>query len=142
MIKKIHSLEKAVVFAFNLEGWDLIHTGETCLPFDAQGTTPKGRKAVIEMKFREKYYETKILEVSKYNALMNLDTDIEKFYYLQDPKENYLFWLIELLDLQKQELYCPNTTMWNKSKRNKNVYLLTEEQARIINPNTNADTET
>ena len=94
------------------------------------------------MKFREKYYETKILEVSKYNALMNLDTDIEKFYYVQDPKGNYLFWLNELIDLQKQELYCPNTTMWNKSKRNKNVYLLREEQARIINPNTNADTET
>jgi hypothetical protein len=142
MIKKIHSLEKAVVFAFNLEGWDLIHTGETCLPFDAQGTTPKGRKAVIEMKFREKYYETKILEVSKYNVLMNLDTDIEKFYYVSDPKATYLFWLNELIDLQKQELYCPNTTMWNKSKRNKNVYLLREEQARIINPNTNADTET
>ncbi len=31
MIKKIHSLEKAVVFAFNLEGWDLIHTGKVLL---------------------------------------------------------------------------------------------------------------
>jgi hypothetical protein len=134
-LETIHKFEKAVVFSLNLDGWRLVHTGETSLPYDAQGLTPKGNKAVIEMKFRDKYYDTKILEVAKYNNLMKMDDDIQKFYFVNDPKGNYLFWLNELKDLEKEELYCPKTTMWETSKRNKSVYLLKEQQARIINLN-------
>ena len=90
-IETIHSFEKAYVDALNLDGWRLVHTGETNLPFDAQGISPKGHKAVIEMKFRDKYYETKILEVGKYNNLMKMDSDIQKFYFVNDPKGNYMF---------------------------------------------------
>jgi hypothetical protein len=89
----IHKFEKALVTALNLDGWRLVHTGETMLPYDAQGITPKGLKCVIEMKFRDKYYETKILEVGKYNNLMKMDSDIQKFYFVNDPKGNYMFWL-------------------------------------------------
>ena len=132
-LEKIHSFEKAYVDALNLDGWRLIHTGETNLPFDAQGISPKGHKAVIEMKFRDKYYETKILEVGKYNNLMKMDSDIQKFYFVNDPKGNYLFWLNDLKDLKKEELYCPKTTMWNTKKQNKSVYLLQEKQSIITN---------
>ena len=132
-IETIHSFEKAYVDALNLDGWRLVHTGETNLPFDAQGISPKGHRAVIEMKFRDKYYDTKILEVGKYNNLMKLDSDIQKFYFVNDPKGNYLFWLNDLKDLKKEELYCPKTTMWNTKKQNKSVYLLQEKQAIIIN---------
>jgi hypothetical protein len=134
-LETIHKFEKAVVFSLNLDGWRLVHTGETSLPYDAQGLTPKGHKAVIEMKFRDKYYDTKILEVGKYNNLMKMDSDIQKFYFVNDPKGKYMFWLNELKDLEKEQLYCPKTTMWETSKRNKSVYLLKEEQARIINLN-------
>lgn len=129
----IHKFEKALVTALNLDGWRLVHTGETMLPYDAQGITPKGHKAVIEMKFRDKYYETKILEVGKYNNLMKMDSDIQKFYFVNDPKGNYMFWLNDLKDLKAEELYCPKTTMWETSKRKKSVYLLQEKQAIITN---------
>jgi hypothetical protein len=132
-IETIHSFEKAYVDALNLDGWRLVHTGETNLPFDAQGITPKGLKCVIEMKFRDKYYDTKILEVGKYNNLMKLDSDIQKFYFVNDPKGNYLFWLNDLKDLKKEELYCPKTTMWNTKKQNKSVYLLQEKRSIITN---------
>ena len=101
--------------------------------FDAKGLTPKKKECVIEMKFRHKYYETKILEVGKYNNLMKMDSDIQKFYFVNDPKGNYMFWLNSLKDLNKENLYCPKTTMWDNNKRNKSVYLLKEEQAIITN---------
>lgn len=132
-IETIHNFEKALVTALNLDGWRLVHTGETSLPYDAQGISPKGHKAVIEMKFRDKYYETKILEVGKYNNLMKMDSDIHKFYFVNDPKGNYMFWLNDLKDLKPEELYCPKTTMWDNSKRKKSVYLLQEKQAIITN---------
>ena len=31
------------------------------------------------------------------------------------------------------EMYCPDTTMWTKKRLLKPVYLLTEEQASIVN---------
>ena len=129
----IHNFEKALVTALNLDGWRLVHTGETSLPYDAQGRSPRGMPCVIEMKFRDKYYETKILEVGKYNNLMKMDSDIQKFYFVNDPKGNYMFWLNDLKDLKPEELYCPKTTMWETSKRKKSVYLLQEKQAIITN---------
>ena len=103
------------------------------LPYDAQGITPKGYKCVIEMKFRDKYYKTKMLEVSKYKNLMKMESDIQKFYFVNDPKGNYMFWLNELNLDDPDELYCPKTTMWNTNKRKKSVYLLREEQSIITN---------
>ena len=105
------------------------------LSWDAQGLTPKGHKCVIEMKFRDTYYETKMLEQYKYKKLMKLDDDIVKLYFVNDPKGNYLFWLNDLEDLEIQEMYCPSTTMWDNKKRNKKVYLLREDQASIVNLN-------
>lgn len=132
-IETVIKFEKALVASLNLDGWRLVHTGDTMLPYDAQGITPKGYKCVIEMKFRDKYYETKMLEVSKYKNLMKLDSDIQKFYFVNDPKGNYMFWLNELKLDDPDELYCPKTTMWDNSKRKKSVYLLKEKQSIITN---------
>ena len=132
-IETVIKFEKALVASLNLDGWRLVHTGETMLPYDAQGITPKGYKCVIEMKFRDKYYETKMLEVGKYNTLMKLDSDIQKFYFVNDPKGNYMFWLNDLKLDDPDELYCPKTTMWDNSKRKKSVYLLKEKQSIITN---------
>ena len=52
----------------NLDGWNLTHTGDGFEHYDAIGYAPEknGKRAevVIEMKFRNKYYKEKLLEVS------------------------------------------------------------------------------
>jgi len=86
------------------------------------------------MKFRNKYYEDKMLEKDKYDALMALD-DVVKIYFVNDPKGNFMYWL-DNLDMPKPvKKYCPDTTMWTKKRLLKDVYLLTENQAVRININ-------
>ena len=133
MIKKIHQWEKAVITLLNNDGWDLKHTGDSFESWDAIGKTPKGKECVIEMKFRKTYYETKMLEKFKYDKLIH--TGKVALYFVNDPKNNYLFWLNELTDLELKDMYCPDTTLWTKKKLLKPCYLLKEEDARIINKN-------
>ena len=71
MIKQIHNWEKAVVTLLNLDGWDLKHSGEGSESWDAVGKTPKGEDCVIEIKYRNKYYDTKIIEKFKYDKLFS-----------------------------------------------------------------------
>ena len=68
-IKEVHKWEKAVVGILNIMGWDLKWIGAEDKSWDAEGLSPKNRKVVIEMKFREKYYEEKLLE--KYKLAKN-----------------------------------------------------------------------
>ena len=138
-IKKINKFEKAVVMILNLDGWDLKHTGEGSTKWDAEGFTPekngKRSRCVIEMKFRNKYYEDKMLEKDKYDALMDLDDDIIKIYFVNDPKGNFMYWLNTLKMPDTIKKYCPDTTMWTKKRLLKDVYLLTENDAVRINLN-------
>ena len=138
-LKKINKFEKAVVMILNLDGWDLKHTGEGSTKWDAEGFTPekngKRSRCVIEMKFRNKYYEDKMLEKDKYDALMGLDDDIVKLYFVNDPKGNFMYWLNTLKMPKTIKKYCPDTTMWTKKRLLKDVYLLTENDAVIINLN-------
>jgi hypothetical protein len=60
-MNKQHKLEQAIVKILNLDGWKLKWTGEGSESWDAEGLTPKGKECVIEMKFRNKYYPTKML---------------------------------------------------------------------------------
>ena len=132
-IQKIHRWEKALIMFLNIDGWKLIHTGNSYESYDAKGKTPKGFDCVIEMKFRTKYYEEKMLEKHKYDSLMVLDKDIVKLYFVNDPKGNYMFYLNKLELPPPVEKYCPDTTMWTKKRLLKPVYLLEENQATIIN---------
>lgn len=134
-ISKVHKLEQAVVLLLNFDGWELEWCGGEYEYYDAKGKTPKGKDCVIEMKFRKKYYETKMLEKSKYDNLMAMDEDIVKIYFVNDPKANYLFWLNTITMPDQEVKYCPTTTLWNNKKSNKEVYLLEESQATIINLN-------
>ena len=139
-IKKINQWEKAVVMLLNFDGWQLEWTGEGSSRFDAEGFTPekngKRFRCVIEMKFRNKYYEEKMLELDKYSALMNLDEDIIKLYFVNDPKGNFMYWLNTLKMPETIKKYCPDTTMWTKKRILKDVYLLKENDAVRINLNT------
>ncbi len=134
-LQEINKLEQAVVATLNIDGWNLEWTGKGYLSYDAKGYTPKGKDCVIEMKFRTKYYEDKMLEKDKYESLMNLDNNILKFYFVNDPKGNFMYWLNTLKLPESTKMYCPDTTMWTKKKVLKDVYLLTENQATIINVN-------
>lgn len=132
-IKNIHEWEKAVVTMLNFDGWELEHTGEGMEWYDAKGKSPKGFDCVIEMKFRDKYYEEKLIEKDKLERLLSLD--MVAIYFVADSKGNYMFWLNNILLPPVVQLYCPTTTMWSKKKMRKDCYLLTESQASIININ-------
>tara|TARA_R100000935_G_scaffold10428_1_gene20845 strand:- start:889 stop:1308 length:420 start_codon:yes stop_codon:yes gene_type:complete len=134
-IKKVNQWEKAVVILLNSEGWDLEWSGEGFSRYDAKGKTPKGFDCVIEMKFRNKHYDTKMLEKDKYDSLMMLDKDIIKIFYVFDPKGNFLYYLNTLKLPKPVKKYCPDTTMWTKKKLLKEVYLLEENGAVVININ-------
>ena len=124
---------KSCIVGFKIDGWDLEWVGDKNLPYDAIGTTPKGYDCVMEMKFRDKYYEEKLLEKQKYDELMKLN--VVALYFVNDPKGNFLYWLNKLELPEPTELYCPSTTLWNSKKIKKPVYLLQENQASIINLN-------
>tara|TARA_R100000995_G_scaffold84644_1_gene64057 strand:+ start:278 stop:712 length:435 start_codon:yes stop_codon:yes gene_type:complete len=134
-LKKIHKLEKAVIIILNILGWELEWSGKNFEHYDAKGKTPKGFDCVIEMKFRNKYYEDKMLEKYKYDKLMSMDSNIVKIYFINDPKGNYMYWLNTLEMPEPVELYCPDTTMWTRKRLLKPVYLLKENQASRINLN-------
>lgn len=134
-LNNIHKLEKAVVGVLNIDGWDLEWTGKGFEHYDAIGKTSKGFNCVIEMKFRDKYYEEKLLEKSKYDSLMALDQDIVKIYFVNDPKGNYMYWLNTVIMPNSIKLYCPDTSFWTKKRLKKEVYLLKENQASRINLN-------
>lgn len=133
MINKIHKLEQSIVLLLNFDGWQLKWTGEGSQSWDAEGLTPKGKECVIEMKFRNKHYDTKMLEKAKYDKLIN--TGKIALYFVNDPKANYLFWLNDIEMPEPVKKYCPDTTMWTKKRVLKPVYLLEESKAIIINKN-------
>lgn len=131
MIQKIKDWELATIRILNLDGWELEPSKEfDC--YDAIGKTPKGVNCVIEMKFRNDYYETKMLEVDKYNRLMAIP-DCVKIYFVNDAKGNYMFWLDSLEMPETSWIKAPKTTMWNNKNVSKNVYMLQENKATIIN---------
>lgn len=135
-IETTNKFEKALILFLNFfDDWELNWVGDQNLCYDAVGKTPKGKKCVIEFKFRKKYYESKLLEKKKYDALMSLPEDITKIYFVSDPKGTYWFWLNKLEEMQVFDRHCPTTSYWNDKKKNKEVYLLTEKNASIIHKN-------
>lgn len=132
MSNEHHKWEKGIVLLLTLDGWDLEWTGGEFEHYDARGKTPKGFDCVIEFKLRNAYYPTKIIEKYKYDKLMQMDC--LKFYYVFDSRGNYLYFLdtlklpeLETMDLQKTTYFKNTNTI------NKNVYMLSESQAAIIN---------
>ena len=132
-ISVTNKFEKAFILILNtFDNWRLEWVGSKNLCYDAKGYTPKDNKCVIEMKFRKKYYETKMLEKKKYDALMSLPDDVTKIYFVSDPQGSYWFWLDKLKDLKTFDKSCPTTSFWGGKKITKEVYLLTEDLASVI----------
>lgn len=130
-IKTVHVFEQGLVHLLNFDGWNLTWTGENMSHCDAVGITPKGHTCALEMKFRKSYYETKMLEVYKYDRLMEMDQEV-KLYFVNDPNGNYMFWLNDIKMPKAQDMWCPSTTSWGGKKMKKPCYLLNESQASLI----------
>jgi hypothetical protein len=133
MIDKIKDWELATVNLLNLDGWDL-KVSKDYDHYDAIGLTPKGLKCVIEMKFRNDYYEEKMLEKAKYDKLMQM-YDYVKIYFVNDAKGNYFFWLDNMVMPEVKTMRLPKQTLWDKTRIAKEIYLLPESKATIINRN-------
>jgi hypothetical protein len=134
MIDKIKDWEQATVNLLNLDGWQL-EVSKDYDHYDAIGLTPKGLKCVIEMKFRNDYYEDKMLEKKKYDKLMQM-YDYVKIYFVNDAKGNYFFWLDDMVMPEVKTMRLPKQTLWDKTRIEKEIYLLPESKATIINRNT------
>lgn len=133
-IRSTNKFEKAFIWFYNaFDDWQLEWVGDQNLPYDAIGKTPKGDEVVIEMKFRKTYYETKLLEKKRFDNLMKLPKEVIKIYFVSDPKGSYWFWLNKLQELNIFNKRFPETTHWSGSKIKKEVYLLEESQASLVN---------
>lgn len=106
--------------------------GEENTFYDLRGLTPKGNKCVIEIKVRNKYYKDKMIEKFKYDKLMSLPEDVVKLYYVNDPKGSYIYWLNEIKLPKLESIRCPSTTMWSQDRKDKEVYLLPERLASLV----------
>jgi hypothetical protein len=124
-IKNINKWEQAVISLLNFDGFNLEWVGDQNKCYDAIGTSPKGLKCVLEMKFRK----------SKYDNLMGLGDDVVKLFFVNDTKGNYLFYLDHMKMPNIVEKYCPDTTFWTSKRLKKPVYLLNETDAIILNKN-------
>jgi len=107
--------------------------------YDLRGLSPNGNKCVVEIKVRQKYYKDKMLEKYKYDKLMTLPDDVVKLYYVFDNKGSYLFWLNQIELPAVKSIRCPSTTMWSKDRKDKEVYLLPECLASLVDYNTLTD---
>lgn len=107
--------------------------------YDLKGMTPNNNKCVIEIKVRQKYYEDKMLEKYKYDKLMSLPEDVVKLYYVNDPKGSYIYWLNEIKIPKVSIIRCPLTTMWSQDRKDKEVYLLPERLASLVEWSTITD---
>mgnify|MGYP003152018990 FL=1 len=132
-LNKVHQFEQSIVSLLNLQGWNLEWCGGGFEHFDCIGTTSKGKSVVMEIKFRKKYYEKKMIEKYKFDKLLQEDADA--LYFVSDPKGHYIFWLNDLAKQETVELYCPDTTLWTKKRNNKECYLLDERDAHKIHIN-------
>jgi len=131
-----NKFEKALVLFLNtFDKWDLEWVGDQNKCYDAIGKTPKGQDCVVEMKFRKKYYDTKLIEKKKYDQMMAIDEKYVKIYFVSDPKGTYYYWLNKMKDLEMLNKKMPSTTYWRKHTIEKEIYLLKEEWASIINRN-------
>tara|TARA_R110000772_G_scaffold191275_1_gene302214 strand:- start:36 stop:440 length:405 start_codon:yes stop_codon:yes gene_type:complete len=130
MITKIKELEATKINDLNSKGWNLQPSSENFHCYDAYGKDPKGFACYVEMKFRNDFWTTKMLEKDKYDDLMKLTG--KKFYYVKDLRGEYLFRLEKIKMPPFVKRNCPNTTLWDKTKRLKLVYLLQERQASKI----------
>ena len=129
--------EKTIALMMNgFLNFQLNWVGDENTFYDLRGLSPNGNKCVVEIKVRQKYYKEKMLEKYKYDKLMTLPDDVVKLYYVFDKKGSYLYWLNQMELPPVKSIRCPSTTMWSKDRKDKEVYLLPERLASLVDYNT------
>jgi len=63
---------------------------------------------------------------------MDITQDVNKKYFVTDTKGTNWFWLDKLTQLKKINQNCPSTSYWNNKKISKEVYMLEEKHASVI----------
>ena len=128
-IEKIHLLEQQLVFLLNLDGWQLEWTGEDYSHYDAEGLDLNGRKCIIEFKFRSEAYTDKMLEVYKYQAL--LDVDVPKRYYaVIDFKGCWVFDLDSIV-YNEQTINSPRQSIFRDNNKVEKEVMMLEKSSAI-----------
>lgn len=123
-------LERTLVEMLNNRGWEIWWIGDSFEHWDAYGRTPKGTEAIIEIKIRQQYYQTKMIERYKYEKLT--EASDHALYLVSDPKGIFIFWLNRLFNLKEEQIECPDKTLWQTKKIKKSVYLLPEKHAYYL----------
>ena len=128
-IEKIHLLEQQLVFLLNLDGWKLEWTGEDYSHYDAMGLDLNDQKCIIEFKFRNEAYIDKMLEVYKYQAL--LDVDVPKRYYaVIDFKGCWIFDL-DSIEYTSQTINSPRQSIFNDTNKVEKQVMMLEKSSAI-----------
>ena len=128
-IDKIHELEKQLVFLLNLDEWQLEWTGEDYSQYDAMGLDLNGQKCIIEFKFRNEAYIDKMLEVYKYQAL--LDVDVPKRYYaVIDFKGCWVFDL-DSIEYTSQTINSPRQSIFRDNNKVEKEVMMLEKSSAI-----------
>ena len=132
-MKEHHKIwEQKILTAMNSIGWNLTLSENEYEHYDAYGKTPKGFDCVIELKRRHKYYADKVMEVYKYEKLMEMEC--LKFYYVFDTRGNYLFFLDKLILPCSLLIQSAETIIFDKKNIiDKRVYFLSESKAILKN---------
>ena len=122
-IEITHNLEKAVVTILNFDDWQLTWTGETNSLYDAEGLTPekngKRTRCVIEMKFRKKYYEKKLIEKRRGLRMEKIDQKIKvlRLRELSDLE------IIHVNSINQIKVICKNSGQTHSSQCSTHVVL-------------------
>lgn len=128
-IEKIHLLEQQLVFLLNLDNWRLEWTGEDYNHYDAMGLDLNDQKCIIEFKFRNEAYIDKMLEVYKYQAL--LDIDIAKRYYaVIDFKGCWVFDL-DSIEYTSQTINSPRQSIFNDTNKVEKQVMMLEKSSAV-----------
>ena len=88
--------------------------------YDATATTVNGKKYLIEFKYRNKWYEYKLLECYKYQKLKEIaKNNYDILYIVQDEQGTHIFNLnkIDMYQCHISYLLCNSCTMNGTSKK-------------------------
>lgn len=131
----IFELETQLVFLLNLDGWQLIKSEDEFAVFDAYGYDTNGKRCVVEFKFRNDYYDTKMMELKKYDSLMAINTT-KKYYCVIDSGGAYMFDLDHIDKSDCHTIDLPKKTITDKpEKKQKQIFFLKKSDAIAYNYN-------
>jgi len=130
----ISELETQMVFLLNLDNWQLKKCRDKYSIFDAYGYDYNGKKCVMEFKFRQEFYQTKMLEHKKYASLMGLNKYDKKYYCVIDSGGCHVYDLSQIDISDKQKMDLPKKTITdNPEKKQKEIYFLKNDKAIVYN---------